>query len=288
MTINRKGKICLVTGGNSGIGFETAKELSLRGSKVILLCRSADKAEKARKEITALHPEAEIDLAIADLSSQKQVRTVAQEILEQYPKIDVLVNNAGAWFSEFGRTEDGFERQWAINHLAPFLLTHLLLPALLEAKDPRIINISSDSHFHGKIHFDDVNLSKKYHGLRAYAQSKLANVLFTHEFEVRKPVEKLSVYAVQPGLVKTDIGLKHTVSFHGLMWKLRRLVGKSARKGAETSIYLASSGEVRGISGKYWDNCHIKSPSYTADSPVAAARLWDLSMEMCGISKYFP
>ncbi|MFO7825362.1 MAG: SDR family oxidoreductase [Cyclobacterium sp.] len=283
-----KGKICLVTGANSGIGYETAKELCIKGFHVIMLCRSAEKAEKAKNEIIKTYPEAKIDQAIADLSSQKQVRKVAKEIISKYPKINVLINNAGAWFSEFGLTEDGIERQFAINHLSPFLLTHLLLPVLQQAEDPRIINISSDSHFHGKIHFDDVNLSKKYHGLRAYAQSKLANVLFTYEFEKRKTDNKLSIHAVQPGLVKTDIGLKHTFSFHGLMWKIRRLVGKSPEKGAATSVYLASAEEVKGISGKYWDNCKIKSASSLADSPVGAARLWDLSMDMCGIKTYFP
>ncbi|MBD3626994.1 SDR family oxidoreductase [Cyclobacterium sp.] len=283
-----KEKICLITGANSGIGFETAKELSQRGFRVILLCRSAEKAKSAKKEILKSNPDAGVDLAIADLASQKQIRNVAKEIAASYPKVDVLINNAGSWFSEFRLTEDGIERQWAINHLSPFLLTHLLLPLLLQAEDPRIINLSSDSHFHGKIHFDDVNLKKKYHGLRAYAQSKLANVLFTHEFEVRKTEKKLTINAVQPGLVKTDIGLKHTFSLHGFFWKIRRLCGKSPKKGAETSIYLASSDQVKGISGKYWDNCNIKSTSSSADSSVNAAKLWDLSMDMCGIKTYFP
>lgn len=281
-------KICLLTGANSGIGFETARELSHKGFRLIMLCRSEEKANNAKDEILKSNPAAKIDLAIADLASQKQVRKVAKEIVASYPKMDVLINNAGSWFSEFGLTEDGIERQWAINHLAPFLLTQLLLPVLLEAEDPRIINLSSDSHFHGKIHFEDVNLKQKYHGLRAYAQSKLANVLFTHEFEVRKTEKKLTINAVQPGLVKTDIGLKHTFSFHGFMWKIRRLGGKSPKRGAETSIFLASSDQVKGISGKYWDNCNIKSTSSSADSSLNAAKLWDLSMDMCGIKEYFP
>src|SRR5690606_10312465 len=227
-----------------------AKSLCAKGATSILVCRSEEKALTAIEKIKQDLPDAKVDFAVADLSSQAQVRQLAASMLSKYDKIDVLVNNAGSWFSDFQLTEDRSERQWAINHLAPFLLTHLLLPALKKSEDPRVINVSSDSHFHGKIHFEDVNLQHKYHGLRAYAQSKLANVLFTLEFERRKGALPISIHAVQPGLVKTDIGLKNTISFHGLMWKLRRLSGVSPQKGAATSVYLASSDEVRGNSGK--------------------------------------
>lgn len=281
-----KNKICLITGANAGIGFETAKNLCAQGAKSILLCRSKEKGLAAIQRIKKEYPEAKADFAVADLSSQTQVRKLAQGILNDNDKIDVLVNNAGSWFSDFQLTEDQVERQWAINHLSPFLLTHLLLPALRQSEDPRIINVSSDSHFHGKIHFKDVNLESNYHGLRAYAQSKLANVLFTLEFERRKSFP-ISINAVQPGLVKTDIGLKNTISFHGLMWKLRRLTGVTPEKGAATSIYLASSEEVRGISGKYWDKSKPKPTSKNANSQEDAAKLWQLSEKMCGIERYF-
>ena len=280
-------KIVLVTGANAGIGFETAKSLCAIGATTVLVCRSEEKAKKAATEIKKEVPDAKTDYAVADLASQKQVRELAGNIRSRYDKIDVLINNAGSWFSGFELTEDGVERQWAINHLSPFLLTHLLLPSLQKAPDPRIINVSSDSHFHGKIHFKDVNLRNNYHGLRAYAQSKLANVLFTFEFNRRKPVDTFSINAVQPGLVKTDIGLKHTASFHGLMWKLRRLAGVSPEKGAATSVFLASSEEIRDISGKYWDKCKPKPASNKADDKEDAARLWELSKEMCGIRTYF-
>lgn len=280
-------KVCLVTGANAGIGFETAKSLCAKGATTVLVCRSAEKAERAIAEIKKEVPGAKTDYVLADLSSQKQVRQLAEEVRSRYDKVDVLINNAGSWFSDFKRTEDGVERQWAINHLAPFLLTHELLPALQKAPDARVINVSSDSHFLGKIHFDDVNLRNNYHGLRAYAQSKLANVLFTFEFERRKGALPISIYAVQPGLVKTDIGLKHTTSFHGLMWKLRRLFGVSPEEGAETSVYLASAEEVRGISGKYWDKREPKPAAKRAQNANDAARLWELSKEMCGIRQYF-
>lgn len=282
-----KNKICLVTGANTGIGLATAKALCRKGARVIVSSRSKEKAMGTMDAIREELPDADLDYALADLSSQSEIRDMAAGLKNTYSKLDVLINNAGGWFSTFALTEDGFERQWAINHLAPFLLTQQLLPLLMQAEDPRIITVSSDSHFHGKIHFDDVNLSQNYHGLRAYAQSKLANVLFTREFDRRKTEPKLSSYAVQPGLVKTDIGLKHTLSLHGLAWKIRRLGGKSPEKGAATSVYLASSEEVAGISGGYWDKCKQKSPSKNATSNSDAARLWELSKEMCGIDPFF-
>lgn len=281
-----KNKTCLITGANAGIGFETAINLSRQGAKTILVCRSEEKARDAVEKIRRQVPEAKTNYLLADLSSQAQIRQLAEKALTHHDRIDVLINNAGSWFSEFQLTEDGVERQWAINHLSPFLLTHLLLPALRKSPDPRIINVSSDSHFHGKIHFEDVNLQNNYHGLRAYAQSKLANVLFTFEFERRKNFP-VTVNAVQPGLVKTDIGLKNTISFHGLMWKLRRLTGVSPEKGAATSVYLASSEEVTGVSGEYWDKCKPKTASKNANNQEDAAKLWQLSERMCGIKGYF-
>ncbi len=285
-----KDKICIITGANSGIGFQTAKSLCAKGAKTILICRSKEKAENAISLIKEEFPEAKVDYAVADLSSQKQVRVMAANLLKRYPKIDVLINNAGSWYSDFDLTADSIERQWAINHLSYFLLTHLLLKALQKSDDPRIINVSSDSHFHGKIHFKDVNLRSNYHGLRAYAQSKLANVLFTLEFERRKPpgFEHIAINAVQPGLVKTDIGLKHSISFHGLMWKVRRWLGVSPEKGAETSVYLATYEEIKGVSGKYWDKCKPKPPSKKARDIKDAQNLWKLSLEMCAVRNYFP
>ncbi|WP_114749333.1 SDR family oxidoreductase [Pleomorphovibrio marinus] len=283
-------KICIITGANSGIGYETTKLMCAEGVTTILVCRSQEKAEKAIERIKQDIPDAKAEFAIADLSSQKQIGAMARDLLKRYPKIDVLINNAGSWYSDFDLTEDRFERQWAINHLSYFLFTHLMLTALQKSDDPRIINVSSDSHFQGKIHFKDVSLRKNYHGLRAYAQSKLANVLFTLEFERKKPsgFEHISINAVQPGLVKTDIGLKHSISFHGLMWKIRRWLGVSPEKGAATSVYLAISEEVKGVSGKYWDKCKPKPPSKKAEDKEDAHKLWQLSLEMCAIRSFFP
>ena len=282
-----KDKVCIITGSGSGIGFETALALAKKGAVVISITRNIEKVNQVVQDLKEASGNQRIDGFDIDLSSQKYIRKKAKEIIKKYPKIDVLVNNAGTWYSRLNYTEDNIEMQFAVNHLAYFLFTHELLPALIKSDDPRIINVGSDSHYHGKMHFNDINLTRKYHGLRAYAQSKLANVLFTYEFERRKPIEKLNIYCVQPGLVKTNIGLKHTISFHSLAWRIRRLSGMTPAEGAETSVYLASSDEVKGISGKYWDKLKPKKSSKQSMNKEDAARLWILSERLCDIDDYF-
>jgi len=285
-----RGKNCIVTGGNSGIGFETALALANSGAKVLIVSRNQEKAEAAIKSIKAKSQNKDIDFVLADLSSQKSIRDAAKYILKEFDTIDVLVNNAGTWFSKLELTEDGVERQFAVNHLAYFLLTHELLGGIQKSEDGRIICVGSDSHFHGKIHFNDLSLSKKYHGLRAYAQSKMANVMFVYELDrllKEKKIENVSVNCVQPGLVKTDIGLKHTISLHGIAWRIRRMGGVSPAKGAETSIYLASSDEAKGQSGMYWDKCKPKPSSKRSYIKEDISRLWDICLELCHIDDYF-
>ncbi|MDZ7604173.1 MAG: SDR family NAD(P)-dependent oxidoreductase [Cyclobacteriaceae bacterium] len=204
--------------------------------------------------------------------------------------VDVLVNNAGTWLSKLELTEDGVEKLFAVNHMAYFQLTHELLGALAKSTEARVVCVGSDSHFHGKIHFDDLSLGKKYHGLKAYAQSKLANALFVYEMDrqlKQRKLDNISINCVQPGLVKTDIGLKHTISLHGIIWRLRRMGGVSPAEGAATSIYLASSPEVRGISGKYWDKSKQKPSSPQSYIESDAIRLWDMCLEMCQMEDYF-
>ncbi len=285
-----KGKNCIVTGGNSGIGFETALALASQGANLIILCRSEEKAEKAVKSIKAKSQNRNVDFVLADLSSQFSIRAAAKNILKSFETIDVLVNNAGTWLSKLELTEDGVEGQFAVNHLAYFLLTHELLGALNKSTDARVICVGSDSHFKGKIHFEDLTLGKKYHGLKAYAQSKLANTMFVYELDrllKSKNIDHISINCVQPGLVKTDIGLKHTISLHSLAWKVRRLGGVSPAKGAETSIYLATSNEAKGQSGKYWDKCKPKPSSKRSYNTEDATRLWKICMDFCGIEDYF-
>ncbi|MEN7551228.1 SDR family oxidoreductase [Rapidithrix thailandica] len=284
-----KGKICVVTGATSGIGYETALEVARQGAKVFILCRNEQKGTEAVAKIAAETGNQDLEVLLVDLSSQKSIRKVADQLHNKVDKIDVLVNNAGTWVSNLTLTEDQVEMQFAVNHLAYFLMTHLLLPLLAKAEQGRVVCVSSDSHFHSKMHFDDLNLTKKYHGLRAYAQSKLANVMFGYELDRQLKARNLniSINCVQPGLVKTDIGLKHTVSFHGLMWKLRRLGGVSPAKGAETSIFLASSDAASGQSGKYWDKCKPKPSSKASYVEADQKRLWEISQKLCKVEDYF-
>jgi NAD(P)-dependent dehydrogenase (short-subunit alcohol dehydrogenase family) len=282
-----KGKVCVITGANAGIGFETALGLAKMETDLVIISKDESRVKTTIEKIISESGHKNVEGIVADLSSQKNIKKGAKEILEKYSIIDVLINNAGTWYSNLTYTDENIEMQFAVNHLAYFYLTYLLLPALANAEDPRIINVGSDSHFSGKIHFNDINLTKKYHGLRAYSQSKLANILFTYEFNRRKPLNKLCVNCLQPGLVKTNIGLKHTVALHSLAWKLRRLGGVTPAEGAETSIYLASSEEVKGISGKYWDKSKIKKSSKRSYAKDDAQRLWLLSEKLCEIDDYF-
>jgi NAD(P)-dependent dehydrogenase (short-subunit alcohol dehydrogenase family) len=285
-----EGKNCIVTGGNSGIGFETALALANFGANVTILSRNQEKADVAVKSIKAKSQNKNVDYILADLSSQKSIKDAAKYILKEYDKIDVLVNNAGTWFSKLELTEEKVERQFAVNHLAYFLLTHELLGTLNNSNDARIICIGSDSHFHGKIHFEDLSLGKKYHGIKAYAQSKLANALFVYELDRQlksRGIHNISINCVQPGLVKTDIGLKHSISLHGIIWRIRRMGGVNPAKGAETSIYLAGSDEAKGQSGKYWDKCKPKPSSKRSYNTEDAIKLWDISKDLCEIDDFF-
>ena len=282
-------KTCIVTGATSGIGYETTLGLADRGASIVLIGRNPSKANKAVNSIKEATGNDAVEAVIADLSSQTEIRKAASLIGDRYDKIDVLINNAGIWLSKPKITEDGIETMFAVNHLAYFYLTHLLMDKLIRSGSGRIINVASDSHFHGKMQFDDLNLTGRYHGLRAYGQSKLANVLFTYELDRRLKKNKIPVTAncVQPGLVKTDIGLKHTISVHSLAWKFRRISGVSATKGAETSVYLAENQDVEGMGGKYWDNCKTKASSKASYNLDDASKLWEISLKLCNVDHYF-
>ena len=285
-----KDKNCIVTGGNAGIGYETALALAAKGANVTIISRNQDKAESALAKIKEITGNENLDYVLADLSSQKSIRDAAKYIIKAYKTIDVLVNNAGTWLSKLEYTEDGVEKLFAVNHLAYFQLTHELLGGLYRSREARVVCVGSDSHFHGKMHFDDIALSKNYHGLKAYAQSKLANALFVYELDRRlkkRKIDNISINCVQPGLVKTDIGLKHTISFHGIIWRIRRMGGVSPAEGAATSIYLASSEAASGISGKYWDKSKQKPSSRLSYNEDDASRLWDMCLDMCHIKDYF-
>lgn len=284
-------KTVLITGATGGIGFATARELASRGYEVILHGRNRQKTEAARDQILAEQPAAKLKIVMADLGQLNEVRRLGEEVRILAPTLDVLINNAGIWNSKQELTAEGIEKVFVVNHLAYFLLSHLLLPSLRNAPDNgRIVCVASDSHKQIKgMFFDNINLDGNYHGLRSYAQSKLANVLFCYEFDRQRKSTDPTIYAVQPGLVQTDIGLKGNTWLHSLAWKVRRKMSgnKTPAQGAATSVYLASSPEVADQSGKYWDNCAPKqsySSSYNKDE---ARILWETSEEMTGIRRYF-
>ena len=280
------GKTCVITGATSGIGYGIAKGLS-KNFELALIGRDPEKGRAVERQLQEQSGNPRISYFNVDLCSQKQIRKTGEEISEKYPTIDVLINNAGVWTSRCEFTDEKIEKQFAVNHLAYFLLTHLLYGNIARSPDGRIINIGSDSHKYGKINFDDVNLEKSYHGLKAYGQSKLANLLFTYELHRIKKHDNVSVYCVQPGLVKTDIGVKHTNPFHSFMWKLRRLGGMTADEAAQTAIYLATSPEAAGKSGLYWDKCKPKPSSARSRNQEDAVRLWEMSERLCAIQDYF-
>jgi NAD(P)-dependent dehydrogenase (short-subunit alcohol dehydrogenase family) len=283
------GKTIVITGASSGIGFEAARELAGRGAMVIGVGRSAERCAKAEQTILADFPAARISYVLADLSSQRQVRAAAEKIrvtcfTAGEGKLDVLINNAGGMASWYMATEDGYELQFAVNHLAPFLLTHELLAHLKAAPSARIITVSSASHRFMRINWGDVMMRKFYNPLLAYKQSKLANVLFSYQLNRRLKDIPICAYAVDPGLVNTTIGQKGTTGIVNWIWKIRRLGGVDPRLGAATVIYLASEPSVEGKRDVYWKDCRPISPSRYAQREDVAARLWGLSERLCGIT----
>lgn len=285
-----KAKTCVVTGANSGIGYQTALALAKQGAHILMVCRNEEKGKTAMQELKAESGSEAFELYIADLGKQQDIRRVATEIMAKHPVIDVLVNNAGTWISKRTFTEDNVETVFAVNHVSYFLLSHELMPALKKADASRIVCVGSDSHFQVKgMNWDDISLGKKYHGLKSYAQSKLGNCYFVYQLHKRMReagVEHVDIFCVQPGLVKTDIGLKHTFSLHSIAWKLRRMGGVTPAEGAATSIYLASSPEAKGQSGLYWDKCKPKKSSPASYDTDAAVRVWDMTLEMCGMEEF--
>jgi retinol dehydrogenase 12 len=280
-------KTCVITGATSGIGYGIAKGLASKDFELILIGRNQNKGEALAETLKKEAGNPHIRYYNIDLSSQKQIRETGEKIKSNHPIIDVLINNAGVWISRCEFTDEKVEKQFAVNHLAYFLLTHVLYPNIAKAPDGRIINMGSDSHKYGKMNFDDLNYENSYHGLKAHGQSKLANLLFTYQLHRLKKENHISVYCVQPGLVKTDIGVKHTNPFHSLMWKLRRLGGVPPEKAAETAVYLATAPEVAGRSGLYWDKCKPKPSSARSQNIDDAARLWRISEKLCRIENYF-
>jgi NAD(P)-dependent dehydrogenase (short-subunit alcohol dehydrogenase family) len=286
---NLENKTMVVTGATSGIGLATTRALAGKGAFVIGVGRSAARCKQARDAILSLQPTAHIAFLLADLSSQRQVRQLAEVIRDRVAssgtgQLDVLINNAATVSNWYTATEDGYELQFAVNHLAPFLLTLELLPLLKKAPTARVITVSSGSHRNTRMHWQDVMLRRGYNTLRAYKQSKLANVLFTFELNRRLGEDsRVRAYAANPGLVNTEIGSKGTSGLVRWIWEKRRSGGVDPEQGAETLIYLAADASVDGSREVYWKDCRPVQASQYARRVEEAARLWDLSEQLCGI-----
>lgn len=283
-------KVIVITGATSGIGLATAKELAGSGAYVIGTGRSAERCIKAEEEIRKTFPEAKIHFLRADLSSLSEVARLAAAIEEKlssdgFDRLDVLINNAGTVSSWYVSTADGFELQFAVNHLAPFRLTCELMPLLQRSREGTVIGVSSGSHYRTKIHWDDVMLRKHYNCLLAYKQTKLANVLFATELNrrLRKAVSGIRAYAVDPGLVNTDIGLKGTDGIVKKVWKIRSRGGTPVEQPAHSIAWLATDPAPRKTEEVYWKDCEPLKPSRYSQLEDAGSRLWELSERMCGI-----
>ena len=276
-------RIAMVTGANAGIGRETVRGLAKAGMRVILVCRNRERGEDALADVRNDIGNARLTLLLADLSSQASIRKMVQTYLRHFSKLHVLINNAAVIFEERELTEDGIEKQFAVNHLAPFLLTHLLLDTLKHSAPARIINVSSQMHQRTDLNFDNLQGEKHYQPRRIYAQTKLANVLFTKELARRLQGTGVTANALHPGTVATGLFGR----FLGLPRWLRFLsdwYGISPKRGAETSIYLATSPDVAQITGEYFRNRRPDPCNLLAEDKQLAAQLWNLSEKLTGLS----
>lgn len=285
------GKTIVITGATSGIGLATARLLATQGADLIGIGRSPERCREAANRLRSLNPGIQVDYLVADLSLQGEVRGVADEIrglLSARDKsgLDGLVNNAGTFTFWLTYTPEGFEMQWAVNHLAPFLLSNELLPQLAAAPSARVVTVSSGSHYNTRLKWDDLQLRRRYNGLLAYQQTKLANVLFTLELNRRLGADSaVRAFAADPGLVKTEIGYKGTPAIVRWAWQRRAAGGDPPETAARGIVYLLGEPSIQTTSEVYWKAGAPKAASRHALDPASAGRLWQISEKMCGISQ---
>jgi NAD(P)-dependent dehydrogenase (short-subunit alcohol dehydrogenase family) len=283
------GKTIVVMGATSGIGLVVAEALVQRGATVIGIGRSPDRCREAESRLHFIQPEARVDYLVAELSLQSQIRSLKSRVggllaREGKAGLDGLVNNAGTFTFWLAYTPEGFEMQWAVNHLAPFLLTHELLTLLEAAPSARVVTVSSGSHRGVRLKWEDVQLRRCYNGLRAYQQTKLANVLFTLELNHRLgPQSPVHAFAADPGLVNTEIGLKGTPALVRWVWDWRRTGGIKPEEAARGIVFLLEDPAIQDSPEVYWRRGVPVPASPFALDPEAARRLWALSEQMCGL-----
>jgi NAD(P)-dependent dehydrogenase (short-subunit alcohol dehydrogenase family) len=279
-----QGKVCVVTGANSGIGKATTLGLAHMGATVVMVCRDQTRGEEAQNEIKMISGNETIDLILADLTSQESIRQLAENIQQHYQQLHVLINNAGVVNLTRRETSDGFETMFAVNYLAPFLLTNLLLEKLKASAPARIINVSSDSHQAGYIKMDDLQSVKQYKFMRSYGQSKLALVLFTYELARRLQGTGVTANCLHPGFVATNIGQNGVGSIgRGITKLIFSILGISPEEGAKTSIYLASSPEIEGVTGKYFTkSIPVRSAPISYDETLQR-QLWEETAQLVNL-----
>lgn len=283
--MNLSNKLCVVTGANSGIGKETVRDFARRGAYVVMVCRNKERAEQARREIEKDTNHSGLEIVLADLAVQYDIRQAAEQITDQFDHIDILVNNAGFIPSKREMTADGIEKTLAVNHLAPFLLTNLLLNHLQKAETGRIITVSSEVHRLGARIFDldNLQLNNDFSPMKAYGLSKLCNIMFSHELSKQTREHSITANCLHPGVVGTQLS-EEAGLFTKLFYFIGRPFMRSPKEGAQTSIYLATSDEVQDISGQYFKNKQLTRPSKIAFDDEKTAQLWERSKKMTGLT----
>ena len=279
-----KGRTVVITGANTGIGLETAAALAAMGARVVLSARDPLKGSVAAEKIRRRYPDANVIPMELDLARLGDVRSFAADLLERFGALHVLVNNAGVMLGRRSTTVDGFETTFQVNHLAPFLLTNLLLDRLRASGPSRIINVASEAHRAARLDFDDLNSERGYRGMRVYVRTKLCNILFTRALASRLLGTGVTANALHPGTVRTALGRDgDTSAFFTLGIKITGPLLLSPARGARTTIHLASSPDVVGRTGEYWIRRRPRKPASKATDDEAARRLWDVSAQLVGL-----
>jgi NAD(P)-dependent dehydrogenase (short-subunit alcohol dehydrogenase family) len=281
-TLDMQGKICLITGATSGIGWVAARDLANMGAEVVLTGRNVKRGARAIDRIRREDSASKVEFIPMDLSALEDVREFSADFIKRYPRLDVLMNNAGTVLLQRRVNDAGIEMTFAINHLGHFFLTNLLLKSLRASESARVIVVSSGSHRGAHLNIDDLQNELGYNGMKVYGQSKLANLLFTYELSRRLDDEGITVNAMHPGFVSTNLGRDNGWFLHKVI-RLAMLTGGSAEDGADTCVYLASSQEVEGITGKYFKERRAIPSSQSSYDQKAARQLWDISEKLSGL-----